>query len=190
MTPWARSCGLSASMRLSAPRSLKDAVNCRFSNFSHTSAPRMSDNVRECVNGVLCTCPCKRARAAWMAARSITVGPVRGGSGCLLCYRRRARGLPYRQKIEEQQPLRMVDADAARVFAEQVGDKVQPAEDGAELPFEAEVGGLGRHFVGQQQRLPAGIAARGQQPGGGLDIAGGVVDVLRVEHVGHVHARL
>ena len=38
-------------MRLSAPRSLKLAVNCRFSNFSQISAPKMSDSVRDRVNG-------------------------------------------------------------------------------------------------------------------------------------------
>ena len=36
----------SADSRLSAPRSLKVAVNCRFSNFSQISAPVMSDSVR------------------------------------------------------------------------------------------------------------------------------------------------
>ena len=65
------SSGVSAFSLLSAPRSLNDAVNCRFSNLSQTSAPTMSDSVRECTNGVSSTSPAMLSRAARMAARSI-----------------------------------------------------------------------------------------------------------------------
>ncbi|CFW44906.1 Uncharacterised protein [Bordetella pertussis] len=73
ITPAARSASVRLSIRLRAPRSLNEAVNCRFSNFSQISAPRISDSVRECVNGVLRTCPRRMSRAVWMAARSITM---------------------------------------------------------------------------------------------------------------------
>jgi hypothetical protein len=46
-TPRRFSSSLSARMRFSAPRSLKLAVNCRLSNFSHTSQPAIPDRVRE-----------------------------------------------------------------------------------------------------------------------------------------------
>ena len=44
-----------------APRSLNDAVNCRFSNFRKTCAPVISDSVRDSTHGVSSTCPCRRA---------------------------------------------------------------------------------------------------------------------------------
>ena len=42
---------------LSAPRSLNEAVNCRFSNFSQTSQPAMPDKVREWRVGVRTRAP-------------------------------------------------------------------------------------------------------------------------------------
>ncbi len=53
---------------LSAPRSLNEAVNCRFSNFRYTSPPVMCDSVREPRHGVSSTCPARRACAARMSA--------------------------------------------------------------------------------------------------------------------------
>ena len=46
ITPRFLSAGDSADRRLSAPRSLKEAVNCWFSNLSQTLQPRISDSVR------------------------------------------------------------------------------------------------------------------------------------------------
>ena len=47
-TPVARSAaGERAARKLRAPRSLNDAVNCRFSNFSQTRAPVISESVRD-----------------------------------------------------------------------------------------------------------------------------------------------
>ena len=40
-----------------APRSLNDAVNCRFSNFRKTSAPVATESVREGSQDVLTTLP-------------------------------------------------------------------------------------------------------------------------------------
>ena len=54
----------SVSSLLSAPRSLNEAVNCRFSNFSHTSPPVSADSVRLCRQGVRSTAPAMRAAAA------------------------------------------------------------------------------------------------------------------------------
>jgi hypothetical protein len=51
-TPRFFSSSLSDRIRFSAPRSLKLAVNCRFSNFSQTSQPAMPDKVREWRMGV------------------------------------------------------------------------------------------------------------------------------------------
>jgi hypothetical protein len=51
-TPLARSAGVSCAILLSAPRSLNDAVNCRFSNLRKTSQPQIAESVRECRHGV------------------------------------------------------------------------------------------------------------------------------------------
>ena len=52
ITPRPRCSAGSCSSRFSAPRSLNEAVYCRFSNFSHSSAPVISDSVREGRQGV------------------------------------------------------------------------------------------------------------------------------------------
>ncbi|MOA21350.1 hypothetical protein D3C78_1418380 [compost metagenome] len=74
ITPLARSSSDKVSMRFNAPRSLNDAVNCRFSNFSQISAPKMSDSVRDRVKGVFSTWPRRLSRAVWMETISITMG--------------------------------------------------------------------------------------------------------------------
>ena len=48
----------------SAPRSLNEAVNCRFSNLRNTCAPMISDSVRDSTQGVSSTCPRRRSAAA------------------------------------------------------------------------------------------------------------------------------
>ena len=63
-TPRARSSASRESSLFSAPRSLKAAVNCRFSNFTTTWAPRMSDSTRECELGVRVTASAMRLAAA------------------------------------------------------------------------------------------------------------------------------
>ncbi len=68
ITPRARSSGVSESSLFRAPRSLNDAVNWKFSNFTHTSAPVMSDSVRDRAVGVRSTDPAMRAAAASTSA--------------------------------------------------------------------------------------------------------------------------
>jgi hypothetical protein len=63
ITPRARSAGVSCTSLLQAPRSLKLAVNCRFSNLRNTCAPVSSDSVRDSTQGVSSTCPRTRAAA-------------------------------------------------------------------------------------------------------------------------------
>ncbi len=64
MTPRRRSLSASVSSLLSAPRSLNEAVYCRFSNFSHSSQPVSADSVRLRRQGVRSTAPAMRAAAA------------------------------------------------------------------------------------------------------------------------------
>src|SRR5262249_51960985 len=63
MTPRPRSLSLSCSSVFSAPRSLKEAVNCRFSNFTQTSALTMRDSVWLRRQGVCTTAPAMRVAA-------------------------------------------------------------------------------------------------------------------------------
>ena len=68
-------------MRFSAPRSLKLAVNCRFSNFSQTSQPAMPDSVREWRVGVRTKAGNIRACASLMSAKvgaAVTIGCLSG----------------------------------------------------------------------------------------------------------------
>src|SRR5207302_1831169 len=60
-TPLARSSLVSWAILLSAPRSLNEAVNCRFSNFRKTSQPQICDSVRDARHGVAPTSPARRA---------------------------------------------------------------------------------------------------------------------------------
>jgi hypothetical protein len=64
MTPRLRSSSVSCSSVLSAPRSLNEAVNWRFSNFIQTSAWAMRDRVSLRRQGVWTTAPLIRAAAA------------------------------------------------------------------------------------------------------------------------------
>src|SRR5690242_7974176 len=68
MTPRARSSEVSWSSLLRAPRSLYAAVNWRFSNFSQTSAPMISDSVLLTSIGVRITAPSMRCAAARMSS--------------------------------------------------------------------------------------------------------------------------
>src|SRR5690606_29049684 len=79
---------------------------------------------------------------------------------------------------------------ATNVFVQKIGHQVEPADQLAEFALETEVGGVVGHFVGQQQGGALLVAAAGQQPCGGLHVAGGVVDVAGIEHVRHIEARL
>jgi len=72
MTPLARSASLSARSFASAPRSLKEAVNWRFSNFRKTWLPVSADNVRDSSQGVATTCP-RIASAALRMSWSVTI---------------------------------------------------------------------------------------------------------------------
>src|SRR5690606_40088165 len=77
----------------------------------------------------------------------------------------------YRQKIEEQQALHVIDADAPQAFILQLGFQIQAGGDPPELTLEAQVGHALAHFIGQQQRPALGITPAGKHPGGDRDIA-------------------
>src|SRR5579862_270487 len=79
-TPRRRSSGESESSLLSAPRSLKDEVNWRFSNFRWTSQPTIRDRVRDQWLGVRSTAPLMLAAAARMSS-SVTSGNAAGSPG-------------------------------------------------------------------------------------------------------------
>src|SRR5262245_24386451 len=74
MTPRPRSASVSESSLFSAPRSLNEAVNCRFSSFSQTSAPVSCDSVRLWTKGVASIAPRSRAAAARTSARETARG--------------------------------------------------------------------------------------------------------------------
>src|SRR5690349_8748864 len=69
ITPRFRSSGVSCSSVFSAPRSLNEAVNCRFSNLSQTSALAMRDSVSLRRQGVWTTAPAMRAAACLTSSR-------------------------------------------------------------------------------------------------------------------------
>ena len=71
ITPRLRSASESDSSLLSAPRSLKEAVNCRFSNLRCSSQPVRRDSVWLGRNGVRSTAPWMRAAAVRMASSEI-----------------------------------------------------------------------------------------------------------------------
>ena len=76
ITPRARSPASSARSLFSAPRSLKDAVNCRFSNLRNSSQPAIADSVRECRKGVSATWSRMRLRAASTSPATIASGGI------------------------------------------------------------------------------------------------------------------
>src|SRR5690242_4991689 len=69
ITPRLRSSASSCSSVFSAPRSLNDAVNCRFSNLIQTSALAMRDRVSLRRQGVRTTSPAMRPAAARTSSR-------------------------------------------------------------------------------------------------------------------------
>src|SRR4051794_9561690 len=71
-TPRARSSAERCARKLRAPRSLNDAVNCWFSYFTQSSAPAISDSVRECNVGVATTEPRMVSAAACTSAMFTT----------------------------------------------------------------------------------------------------------------------
>ncbi len=81
MTPAFLSLGVSDLSLTSAPRSLNDAVYCRFSNLSDTSAPVICESVRERAYGVLTTSPSIAAAAALMSSRVTAIAVPPSGEG-------------------------------------------------------------------------------------------------------------
>ena len=69
MTPRARSSAVSASILISAPRSLNEAVACRFSYFTQMSAPVACDRRGAGRNGVRMTTPAINSAAARISVR-------------------------------------------------------------------------------------------------------------------------
>src|SRR5436190_17174560 len=76
ITPRWRSSGVSCSRVLSAPRSLNEAVNCRFSNLIQMSALAMRDSVSLRRHGVRTTLPAMRRAACWTSARVTGRGAI------------------------------------------------------------------------------------------------------------------
>src|SRR6185436_19851553 len=72
ITPRRRSSAESDRSLFSAPRSLKEAVNCRFSNLRKTCAPVRRDRVRLSTHGVCSTAPAIRCAAARMSSSETT----------------------------------------------------------------------------------------------------------------------
>jgi len=89
---------------LYAPRALNEPVSCRFSSFSHTSAPADADSVEERDSGVRTMDPRVRMAAASMSARVITQGR---------CAPRRRRRKPRRRPARKG-TTRATARDAAR----------------------------------------------------------------------------
>ena len=69
MTPRFFSSSVSCSSVFSAPRSLNEAVNCRFSNFTQTSALAMRESVSLRRQGVCTTASPMRAAANSTSSR-------------------------------------------------------------------------------------------------------------------------
>ena len=72
--------GTNASNLFRAPRSLNEAVNCKFSNFRNTRAPVICDSVRDSTQGVSSTWPARFDAAASISASrtaALVVKPCR-----------------------------------------------------------------------------------------------------------------
>ena len=82
------------------------------------------------------------------------------------------------QKGAAHNALHIADGRAAVLFGGEGGQQIEPRDDLAELALEAQVAALCADLVGQQQGLALGVAALAEQPGGGFDVARGVVEVL------------
>ena len=74
ITPLARSAALSAASLLSAPRSLKELVTCRFSYLTNTSAPVSAESFGAGSIGVRSTAPAIVCRAALTSANRMFKG--------------------------------------------------------------------------------------------------------------------
>src|SRR5262245_46787382 len=114
MTPALRSLAERADSRFSAPRSLKDAVNCWFSNLSQTLQPRMAESVRLKSQSVSMMAPARRRRAASISA-SVTgaalaaseaagarrwgMAPTRGQLGCDVDHNLGDHGIPVAEEL-------------------------------------------------------------------------------------------
>lgn len=84
-----------------------------------------------------------------------------------------------------------LDDGAVGFVGDDLREEIEAADEAAELALEAQIGD-GVHLVGQQQRrtrrqIAVGMATAGigELPGGDLDIARGIVELLRIEIVEH-----
>src|ERR1700675_834725 len=83
ITPRLFSLGDSVERRLTAPRSLKEAVNCWFSNLSQTLLPTISDSVRLQLQSVW-TMASAIVRCAASMSSSVTAGALAGDAEALI----------------------------------------------------------------------------------------------------------
>src|SRR5947207_6478765 len=127
MTPRRRSAGVSCSRALSAPRSLNEAVNCRFSNFSQMSALAMRDSVSLRRQGVCTTPPEMRSAAARTSWRVTIRRPSSSGSFAVDPV---ARTVPGADQRQEQRGIAVVERMGGKLAAvEGVDRRVRAAGD-------------------------------------------------------------
>src|ERR671937_1398578 len=100
-TPARLSSSESVAILLTAPRTLKAPVRCRFSAFSHTSRPLRRVNVSEPYTGVTRATPSMRARASSM---SVSVG-----TAVVAKFEHLAQYLAYGGERIELAPLHVVE---------------------------------------------------------------------------------
>ena len=98
MTPRLRSSGVSCSSVFSAPRSLNEAVNCRFSNLIQTSALAMRDSVSLRRQGVCTTAPAMRAAARCTSSRVTGRAVITAGQPAVDPVARAVPGADQRQE--------------------------------------------------------------------------------------------
>ena len=144
-----------------APRSLNDAVNWKFSNFTHTSAPVMSDSVRGRAVGVRSTDPAIRARGGL---------DVRG--------RHRERGRGSRHRPDGRPRSLPIGRVCSKPFAHCRG-RSRPRR-------RRRIGSLPRPDRGDARRSAATIASPRPDPGS-VRARGRAVEA--VEHMGLVLGR-
>src|SRR5437660_12040327 len=96
ITPRLRSSAVSWSSVFSAPRSLNEAVNCRFSNLIQTSDLKMRDRVSLRRHGVRTTAPLMRAAAA-STSFNVTGRVISSGQPAVEPVARAVQGADQRQ---------------------------------------------------------------------------------------------
>src|SRR5258707_2798190 len=133
ITPRFFSSSVSCNSVFSAPRSLNEAVNCRFSNFTQTSALAMRERVSLRRHGVRTTAPLMRS-AACRTSSSVT------GSSTIAAFAIVAElGVAFAEELRDADA---VAAEAAHVFLAGPGLEGQRLDLGAGPDGGAQAGDL------------------------------------------------